>query len=99
MPLRPQHHARECKDCLHYAGGAINSDGNANAWRFRPVSSAMGGDRNMEAPTPAELREKALRYRGMVLSVSDQRIIDALISMAEEYEALANHIEKAQWTK
>ncbi len=50
----------------------------------------------METPTLDELREKALRYRGMVLIVSDQRLIDALISLAEEYEALAEHMEKAQ---
>jgi hypothetical protein len=50
----------------------------------------------MDAPKPDELREKALRYRGMVLIVSDQRLVDALISLAEEYEALAEHIEKAQ---
>jgi hypothetical protein len=49
----------------------------------------------MEAPTPAELREKAMRYREMVLIVSDQRLVDALISLAEEYEALAERIENA----
>jgi hypothetical protein len=50
----------------------------------------------METLTPDELREKALRYRGMVLTVSDQRLIDALISLAEEYEALAEHMPEAQ---
>ncbi len=50
----------------------------------------------METRTPDELREKALRYRGMVLIVSDQRLVDALISLAEEYEALAEQMEKAQ---
>jgi hypothetical protein len=50
----------------------------------------------METLTPDQLREKALRYRGMVLIVSDQRLVDSLISLAEEYEALAEHMEKAQ---
>jgi hypothetical protein len=56
----------------------------------------MGGDQTMETLTPDELRQKALRYRGMVLIVSDQRLVDALISLAEEYEALAEHMEKGQ---
>lgn len=50
----------------------------------------------MGTPKSDELREKALRYRGMVLVVSDQRLVDALISLAEEYEALAEHIDNAQ---
>jgi hypothetical protein len=50
----------------------------------------------METLTPDELREKALRYRGMVLIVSDQRLVDALIALAEEYEALAERMEKGQ---
>ena len=40
----------------------------------------------MEVPaSPAELREKAARYREMIALVSDQRIIDALNSLADEY--------------
>ena len=51
----------------------------------------------MEAPaTPGELRAKAEHYRDMVSIVSDQRIIDALISLADEYEALALSLEKQQ---
>jgi hypothetical protein len=50
----------------------------------------------MESPTAAELRERALRYRGMLLIVSDQRLANALTSLAEEYEALAEQMEKAQ---
>lgn len=47
----------------------------------------------MEAPaTPAELRAKVQHYREMSI-VSDQRIIDALISLADEYEALASRLE------
>jgi hypothetical protein len=49
----------------------------------------------MVAPTPAELREKALRYRAMMALVSDKRLVDALNSLAEEYEALAERAEKS----
>jgi hypothetical protein len=55
----------------------------------------MGGDWNMEMPaTPAELREKALHYREMVAIVADQRIIDALESLADEYEEMAERLER-----
>jgi hypothetical protein len=48
----------------------------------------------MEAPaTPAELREKAARYREMVALAIDQLVIDALNVLADEYEALANKLE------
>jgi hypothetical protein len=40
----------------------------------------------MGTPKSDELGEKALRYRGMALIVSDQRLVDALISLAEEYK-------------
>ena len=55
------------------------------------------GLRNMDnsAATPTELRERARRYREMVRMVADQRVIDALISIAEEYETVADQIEKA----
>lgn len=50
----------------------------------------------MEMPaTPAELREKALHYREMVAIVVDQRIIDALESLADEYDAMADRLEQA----
>ncbi len=50
----------------------------------------------MEVPaTPAELRDKATHYREMILMVSDQRIIDALRSLAEDYEALAEQLESS----
>ena len=50
----------------------------------------------MEVPaTPAELRDKAVHYREMILMVSDQRIIDALRSLAEDYEALAKRLENS----
>ncbi|HEX3576646.1 MAG TPA: hypothetical protein VHU42_18765 [Rhodopila sp.] len=45
--------------------------------------------------TPAELREKALHYREMVAIVVDQRIIDALESLADEYDAMADRLEQA----
>jgi hypothetical protein len=49
----------------------------------------------MEMPaTPAELREKALHYREMVAIVADQRIIDALESLADEYEEMAERLER-----
>jgi hypothetical protein len=43
--------------------------------------------------TPAELREKAARYRAMVQFITDRRTVDALQSLAAEYEALADLIE------
>ena len=46
-----------------------------------------------EPGTPVDLRAKAAQYRAMVAMVSDQRIIDALISLAEEYEAAARGLE------
>ncbi|WP_428492683.1 hypothetical protein [Rhodopila sp.] len=46
-----------------------------------------------EPATPVDLRAKAERYRAMVSLVSDQRIVDALISLAEEYEAAALGLE------
>jgi uncharacterized protein with von Willebrand factor type A (vWA) domain len=50
----------------------------------------------MVASKPDELREKALRYRAMIVLVSDQRLVDALNSLAEEYEALAERAENLQ---
>jgi hypothetical protein len=54
------------------------------------------GERIAEAVTAIELREKAMRYRAMVKIVADQRIIDALVGLAKEYEALAEFLEKSQ---
>ena len=39
--------------------------------------------------------EKAARYRAMALHVSDQRIAVALVSLAGEYEAMAEKIASA----
>jgi hypothetical protein len=44
--------------------------------------------------TAADLREKATRYRAMVHLVTDLRLINALLSLATEYEALAERIER-----
>jgi hypothetical protein len=44
--------------------------------------------------TPAGLRDRAARYRNMLFLVSDPRIISALISLAEEYETLAERLER-----
>jgi hypothetical protein len=54
------------------------------------------GDRIAEAPTATELREKAMRYRAMVKIVADQRIVDALSTLAREYEALAELMEQSE---
>jgi hypothetical protein len=50
----------------------------------------------MAASRPEQLREKALRYRAMTVLVSDQRLVDALSSLADEYEALADRVENSQ---
>ena len=48
----------------------------------------------MEEPArAADLRAKAQHYREMVTRVLDQRIIDALNSLADEYEAIAERLE------
>ena len=46
------------------------------------------------ADTPAALREKAKHYREMVRRISDQRIIDALLTLAAEYETQADRLER-----
>jgi hypothetical protein len=43
--------------------------------------------------TPAKLRERAARYRQMVRMATDKRIIEALVSLADECEAMAERIE------
>jgi hypothetical protein len=51
--------------------------------------------RKMAAPvTPAELREKADHYRTLALAIFDPRTVEALRSLAAEYEALAEKLEK-----
>jgi hypothetical protein len=45
--------------------------------------------------TPDELRRKAARYRDMLAHVSDKRLIDALKTLAQEYEALADRLDQA----
>jgi hypothetical protein len=44
--------------------------------------------------TAADLREKATRHRAMVRSVTDPRLIDALLSLAMECDALAERLER-----
>ena len=44
--------------------------------------------------TPTELREKAERYRALTSTISDPRTIDALHSLAAEFEAQADRLEK-----
>jgi hypothetical protein len=44
--------------------------------------------------TPAGLREKAEHYRALVFTISDPRTIDALHSLAAEFEAQADRLEK-----
>jgi hypothetical protein len=44
--------------------------------------------------TPGDLRKKAARYRAMVNVIDDKSTIDALQSLAAEYEALADLIER-----
>ena len=43
--------------------------------------------------TPEELREKAARYRMMANQTSDLRLIEALLTLADEYEAVAKRLE------
>jgi len=53
----------------------------------------MGEDRTR--PLADQFLEKAARYRAMALHVSDQRIAVALVSLAGEYEAMAEKIASA----
>jgi hypothetical protein len=49
----------------------------------------------MAAPmTPAGLRKKAEHYRTLASTISDPRTIDALQSLAVEFEAQADRLEK-----
>ncbi len=57
----------------------------------------MSDDKEPEKnETPAELRRKAALYRQTAAAASDQRAIDALLSIAAEYEADAERVERAQ---
>jgi hypothetical protein len=49
----------------------------------------------MAAPiTPAGLRKKAEHYRTLTSTISDPRTIDALHTLAAEFEAQADRLEK-----
>jgi hypothetical protein len=49
----------------------------------------------MAAPiTPCGLREKAQRYRALAFKISDPQTIDALHTLAGEFEAQADRLEK-----
>jgi hypothetical protein len=50
----------------------------------------------LEGSSPAELRRKAALYRQTAAAAFDQRAIDALLSIAAEYEADAERIERAR---
>jgi hypothetical protein len=43
---------------------------------------------------PEELRQKAQHYRQWATTVTDQRTIDALKELADQYDRLAGHLEK-----
>ena len=46
--------------------------------------------------SPASLRQRAERYRRMVLTVTDQRATEALNELAADYEAQAERLETKQ---
>jgi hypothetical protein len=49
----------------------------------------------MAAPmTPAGLRKKAEHYRALACTISDPRTIDALQSLAAEFEKQADRLEQ-----
>jgi hypothetical protein len=52
-----------------------------------------------EATQPAELRVRARRYRAMVILASDERVIRALVELADEYEALADQLENRNYAE
>jgi len=45
--------------------------------------------------SPRELRERAARYRHLSRFVNDARTLEALLDLAEKYEALAAELERA----
>jgi hypothetical protein len=44
--------------------------------------------------TPEELRSRATHYRTMATQTTDVRAIEALLRLADEYEALATKMER-----
>jgi hypothetical protein len=79
------------------AGAPINSKCGLTAQKRvsgGAVATGMGEDHNIEDSTPAHLRERATRYRQMARSFSDQPAVDALLSLAAEYEAMAERMER-----
>jgi hypothetical protein len=44
--------------------------------------------------TAAELRAKARRYRELARTATDKRLENALMSLADEYDALAKKLER-----
>jgi len=47
---------------------------------------------------PAELREKAERYRRMALHLIDPRTVEALNELAQQYNEVASKLEKRNGT-
>ena len=60
------------------------------------VAPGMSDDKPELDVSPAELRRKAALYRQTAAAALDQRAIDALLSIAAEYEAEAKLIERAR---
>jgi hypothetical protein len=59
------------------------------------VAAGMGGDPDIEEPAiPADLRKRAMRYRRMAASISDPQTLEALLSLAAEYETMAERLEE-----
>lgn len=48
-----------------------------------------------EVLNPDQLRAKAAPYRAMVRLAYDERVIKALLELADEYEATADRLEKS----
>jgi hypothetical protein len=46
------------------------------------------------AEKPAELRDRAMRYRAMIQLVSDKQVGDFLERMADELDVRANEMER-----
>lgn len=49
----------------------------------------------MTMESPRELREKAARYRHLSRFVTDARALEALLDLAERFEALAAELERS----
>jgi ATP-dependent exoDNAse (exonuclease V) beta subunit len=79
------------------SGLCINSGASCEPSRVHTVPSGMSDDKEPgRDETPADLRRKAVLYRQTAAAASDQRAIDALLSIADEYEADAERVERAQ---